>query len=266
MHLLIINLNPTAPNDHIITLFHQNYKNMKKYVLSTALFLFSLSQLSAQNSSIPRLGADAPSFTAMSTNGVIEFPADYGDSWKIIFSHPKDFTPVCSSEMIELAYSQESFDALGVKLLVLSTDLLEQHNSWKAALEEVHYKDRDPVKIDFPLIADSDLRVSHQYGMIHSAESISQNIRGIYIIDPDNKIKSIFFYPNEVGRNVEELKRTVIALQTTYNNDNVVTPANWQLGDDMIVPALSKLDKENLGNPDSDYYQYSWFMTFKKLN
>ena len=239
---------------------------MKNYLLTSVLCLLTLSQLSAKDPSIPQLGTDAPSFTAMSTNGKINFPADYGKNWKIIFSHPKDFTPVCSSEMIELAHSQESFANLGVKLVVLSTDILEQHNSWKAALEEVNYKDRGPVKIDFPLIADHDLKVSNLYGMIHSEESISQNIRGVFIIDPDNKIRSIFFYPNEVGRNVEELKRTIIALQTTSNTNNIVTPANWQSGDDVFVPVLSKSDKDNLGKSDSDYYQYSWFMTTRKLN
>ena len=238
---------------------------MKKLFLSTALFFFLVGQMSAQDIAVPLLGADAPSFTAMSTNGKINFPADYGKNWKIMFSHPKDFTPVCSSEMLELAYSQESFAELGVKLVVLSTDILEQHKTWKAALEEIHYKDRDPVKINFPLIADNDLKVSKLYGMIHSPESVSQNIRGVYFISPDNKIKAILFYPNEVGRNIEEMKRTVIALQTSYNTENLVTPANWNLGDDVLIPVLSQSDKEKVGNPDSEYYQYSWFMTFKQL-
>ena len=238
---------------------------MKKYLLATALFFFSLSQLAAQEISIPALGDRAPSFTAMSTNGNINFPEDYGANWKIMFSHPKDFTPVCSSEMLELAYAQESFAQMGVKLLVLSTDVLEQHNSWKAALEEIHYKDRDPVKIDFPLIADNELAVSNLYGMVHTAESISQNIRGVYIINPDNIIKAIMFYPNEVGRDIDELKRTLSALQTNYHNNTVVTPANWKLGDDVIVPYLSQTDKESLKTTNSDLYQLSWFLTFRKL-
>lgn len=133
------------------------------------------------------------------------FPSDYGKSWKILFSHPKDFTPVCSSEILELAYAQESFDKLGAQLVVLSTDILEQHNSWKASLEQLHYKDREPVKIEFPLISDNDLVVSNQYGMIHNAESAKKNIRGVYFIDPDNEIRAIYFYPNEVGRNVDEV-------------------------------------------------------------
>ena len=238
---------------------------MTKYFLASALVFFTLNQVSAQETAIPLLGSSAPSFTAISTNGKINFPADYGNSWKIMFSHPKDFTPVCSSEMLELAYAQESFDEMGVKLLVLSTDILEQHNSWKASLEEITYKDRDPVKIEFPLVADNDLKVSNLYGMIHSPESISENIRGVYIINPDNMIKAIMFYPNEVGRDIEELKRAVMALQTNYHDNTVVTPANWHLGDDVIVPYLSQTDKESLKTPDSDLYQLSWFLTFRKL-
>jgi peroxiredoxin (alkyl hydroperoxide reductase subunit C) len=237
---------------------------MKKYLFATAFVIFTLSQLSAQDVLVPMIGSKAPSFTANSTNGKINFPADYGKNWKILFSHPKDFTPVCSSEMLELAYDQKSFDELGVKLAVLSTDILEQHNSWKSALEEIHYKDRDPVKINFPLIADNDLTVSKLYGMIQSPESISKNIRGVYFIDPDNNIRAIMFYPNEVGRNIEELKRTVIALQSNYAHRDTVTPANWQKGDDVIIPVLSQSDKDNLDSPDSDYYQMSWFLTFKK--
>ena len=153
---------------------------------------------------------------------------------------------------------------MGVKVVVLSTDILEQHNSWKSALEEISYKDRDPVKINFPIVADSDLKVSTLYGMIHSPASVSQNIRGIYIINPDNVIKAILFYPNEVGRDIDELKRAVSALQTNYADKSVVTPANWQIGDDVIVPVLSQAEKSNLNSSDSDYYQLSWFMTFKK--
>jgi len=213
---------------------------MKKYMLSAFAVIFCLSQVTAQKTSIPLIGSKAPSFTANSTNGKITFPGDYGNSWKIMFSHPKDFTPVCSSEILELAYAQKSFEDMGVKLLVLSTDLLEQHNSWKAALEEIPYKDRDPVSINFPLVADNELKVSTLYGMIHSQASVSQNIRGVYIISPDNIVRAIMFYPNEVGRNIEELKRTVTALQTNYADKSVVTPANWQMGDDVLAPVLTQ--------------------------
>jgi len=238
---------------------------MRKLALFTTVIIFFLVQVKSQEVNIPQIGVKAPSFSAESTNGKIKFPSDFGQNWKILLSHPKDFTPVCSSEILELAYAQESFSELGTKLMVVSTDVLEQHKSWKAALEEINYQGRDPVKIEFPLIADNDLKVANLYGMIHSASSISQNIRGVYFIDPDNTVRAIMFYPNEVGRNVDELKRTLVALQTTYAQKNLVTPANWQLGNDMIVPVLSEAEKSSIGTPNSDFYQYSWFLTFKKF-
>ena len=236
---------------------------MKKVFLLSVLSLFTVTQIWAQTASVPEIGSQAPSFSAMSTNGMINFPEDFGDSWKILFAHPKDFTPVCSSEILELAYSQEDFTEMGVKVAVLSTDNIEQHNSWKAALEQISYKDRNPIKINFPIIEDNDMKVSKQYGMIHSATSNSKNIRGVYFINPDNQVKAIYFYPNEVGRDLDELKRTLTALQTTYNNENLVTPANWIKGDDVIVPVLTQAEKDNLGKLGSEYYEVSWFMIFK---
>lgn len=237
---------------------------MKRYILTIIAAVFFMSQLSAQKSSIPTIGSKAPSFTAPSTNGKINFPQDFGSSWKVLFAHPKDFTPVCSSEILELAYAKDEFAEMDVEFVVLSTDILEQHHSWKAALEEIHYKDRDPVQIDFPLVADNELEVSSLYGMIHSSADVKENVRGVYIISPDNVVRSIMFYPNEVGRSVEELKRTVTALQSTYADNNLLTPANWKYGDDMLVPVLSQEDKSALNNKNSEFYQESWFMTFKK--
>ena len=150
--------------------------------------------------------------------------------------------------------------------MVVSTDILAQHESWKASLEEIHYQGREPVSIEFPLVADNDLKVSTRYGMIHSAESASQNVRGVYFIDPENTVRAIFFYPNEVGRNVDEIQRTLVSLQNHYDNKSQVTPANWQSGEDVLIPVPSKEVKESIGKPDSDYYQAAWFMTFLKSN
>lgn len=241
---------------------------MKKLHLISALFLLSVIHIGAQsnrnNNSIPLIGVTAPSFTAESTNGTINFPEDFGKNWKILFSHPKNFTPVCSSELLELAYEQEDFNELGAKLVVVSTDDLQHHKSWKTALEEVKYKERSPVKIEFPLVDDHTYKVSDLYGMIHSAVSIGENIRGVFFIDPDNKVRAIYYYPNEVGRNIDELKRTLIALQTTYNDKNVVTPANWLPGDDVMVPVITSEQRKNVGQAGSPFYQYSWFMTYLK--
>jgi len=238
---------------------------MKKSIFVVTIMLVTASLVWAnenRNNTIPLIGVEAPSFTAESTHGRINFPSDFGTDWKILFSHPKDFTPVCSSELLELAYEQDSFERLGAKFIVISTDRLEQHNSWKMALEDVNYKDRGQMKIQFPLVDDNSYKVSNLYGMIHTEESIGENIRGVFFIDPDNKIRAIYYYPNEVGRDINELKRTLIALQTTRNNKNVVTPANWKPGDDLMVPVITSEDRENIGNPGSPFYQLTWFMTF----
>jgi len=237
---------------------------MKKTILIIITAGLSLLQINGQDVSIPQIGVKAPSFSAESTEGFINFPSDFGNKWKILISHPKDFTPVCSSEILELAHEQKSFEELGAQLVIVSTDVLQLHHSWKEALEEVDYPGRESVEIKFPLVADDEYRVSKLYGMIHSAESMSQNIRGVYFIDPENTIRSIQFYPNEVGRSVDELKRTLQALQQTYAEDNVVTPVNWQPGDDVIVPVLTEEEKQKLGVPGSDYYQLAWFLTFRK--
>jgi peroxiredoxin 2/4 len=213
---------------------------------------------------VPLIGVQAPAFIAETTEGRINFPEDFGEAWKILFSHPKDFTPVCSSELLELAYEQESFNELDARLIVVSTDRLEQHIHWKGALEEIHYKDRDPVTISFPMVDDHDYTVAQRYGMIHSNTEIGHNIRGVFIIDPENRVRSINYYPNEVGRNIDELKRTLMALQETYNDRNILTPANWKPGDDVLVPVVSAEELESMGEPGSTLYQYSWFMTFRK--
>jgi len=237
---------------------------MKKLVLFAIASVFFTMQMNAQDVTIPQIGVQAPSFTAMSTEGMINFPSDYGKNWKILMAHPKDFTPVCSSELLELAQEQESFEKLGAQLVIMSTDILNQHKNWKASLEEVSYKGKDPVEINFPLVSDNNHEVSRLYGMIHSVEHAHENIRGVYFVDPDNTIRSMQFYPNEVGRSVNEIKRTLLALQKTHNHDNLVTPADWQPGDDVIVPVLTAEEKEKIGTPGSDYYQLAWFLTFMK--
>lgn len=238
---------------------------MKKIItLAIALALVTLTVNAQEKINVPQIGIEAPSFKAQSTNGTINFPKDMGNSWKILFSHPKDFTPVCSSEILELAFAQQDFKKLNTSLVVVSTDILEQHKSWKAALEEIDFHGRGKAKINFPIVADDSHEVVTLYGMVHSDGNLSHNIRGVYFIDPQNKVRAIQFYPNEVGRNTEELKRTLMALQKTDSQKNLVTPANWNPGDDVIVPVLSANEKAKIGSPDSDYYQLAWFLTYKK--
>jgi len=234
---------------------------MKSRIIITIVLFFSVTQIWSQEkntSRIPLIGEDAPSFTAQSTTGQITFPDDFGSKWKILFSHPADFTPVCSSEILELAQMQNDFDKLGVKIAVISTDTLYKHVSWKESLETLKYKDREPVKINFPLIDDNTWAASKQYGMLHATSSTSKDVRGVFIIDPKNKVRAICFYPMEVGRDMNEVKRTVIALQTT-SKEKVATPANWKPGDDVIVP-LARISQVT-----ENTYNVSWYMKFVKL-
>jgi peroxiredoxin (alkyl hydroperoxide reductase subunit C) len=220
-------------------------------------------QGNGRNFRIPLLGEKAPSFTAETTKGVLNFPSDYGKNWKILFSHPQDFTPVCSSEMLDLAYYQKEFDKLGVKLVVVSTDELSTHKDWVNALEAISYKDRQPVKLAFPIVDDHAQVVSQKYGMIHAASATTKDVRGVFIIDPDNVVRAITFYPLNVGRNANEIIRTVEALQATANGE-FAAPADWQKGQDLLVPAHPKSDSMNPEALPPDYYKVAWFMIYKK--
>jgi peroxiredoxin 2/4 len=236
---------------------------MKKSILVFAILIFSLnglwSQKSKPESSIPLIGSDAPSFTAQSTNGQISFPGDYTGKWKILFSHPRDYTPVCSSEILELAQKQGDFDKLGVKIVVLSTDTLYQHYNWKKTLDTLKYKNRTPEVIHFPLVDDNTKYVSKLYGMLHNPTSTTRDVRGVFIIDSKDKVRAIFFYPSEVGRNLDEIERTVIALQTA-DKEHVLTPANWRPGDDVLLPYV-----DNKAGKDPKVYQIAPFMIAKKM-
>ena len=218
-----------------------------------------------RNFRIPLIGEKAPSFKAESTNGVLNFPGDFGKSWKILFSHPADFTPVCSSEILELANLQSDFEKMGVKVAVVSTDLLDTHYQWKKAMEELSYKDRQPTKISFPLVGDASLAISKQYGMIHSESNTTKSVRGVFVIDPDNVIQAIYFYPMNVGRNTDELVRMVTALKTV-STDKVMTPANWKAGNDVLIPFPPKADPASPNATPDGYYNLAWFMWFKKAN
>lgn len=226
------------------------------------------SQTEKKVQDLPQLGEKAPKFVANSTHGEISFPKDFKKNWKILFSHPQDFTPVCTSELLELAQCKYKFDNLGVKIAVISTDELEHHKLWVKSMEELTYKGKSHSKIDFPLIADPKGMASMEYGMIHPKANSTKNVRGVFIIDPANKIRSIMYYPMAVGRNMDEIERTVLALQK-YDRENVLTPANWNPGDDVIVPYLTytpELDVEKAKNADPSAYAVSWYLHMKKDN
>ena len=240
---------------------------MKKLVIIFVILILSTEVLLSQKREtqrIPLIGSTAPSFKSPSTNGMISFPGDFGKKWKILFAHPRDFTPVCSSEILELAYRQDEFKNLGTQIVILSVDKMVSHMSWKADLEDISYRGRNKVKIDFPFVVDSSSVIADSYGMLDSKSNPGQSVRGVFFVDPENKIRAFYFYPNEVGRNIDEVIRTLKALQTNYSEPDIVLPANWQPGDDVMIPFLSKEDKEKLKKSDSGIYYINWYMIYKK--
>jgi peroxiredoxin 2/4 len=250
---------------------------MKKYLLfvTATILVFQLQAQDASKQSsqpvtkedrnfrIPLIGENAPSFTAESTNGTINFPVDFGRKWKILFSHPQDFTPVCSTEILELANLQNEFDKLGAKIIVVSTDALETHEQWKKSLESLKLNDNESLKIKFPLVDDDNLVISKKYGMIHPASNTTKAVRGVFIIDPDNIIQAIYFYPRSVGRNTDELLRMVTALETTASG-KVYTPVNWKAGNDLLVPIPPASDATGKAYVPDGFYSPIWYLWYKK--
>jgi alkyl hydroperoxide reductase subunit AhpC len=184
-----------------------------------------------------RLGDTAPDFTAQTTEGPLKFHDWIGDSWAVLFSHPKDFTPVCTTELGECARLKPEFDRRNVKVIGLSVDPADSHEKWAADIEETQ-----GTALNFPLIADSDRKVSDLYDMIHPNASDTFTVRSVYVIGPDKKVKLMITYPASTGRNFDEILRVIDSLQLTANY-SVATPVNWKDGDDVIiVPSMSDED------------------------
>lgn len=176
------------------------------------------------------LGDTAPDFEIETTEGAIKFHDWIGDSWCFFFSHPADFTPVCTTEMGRTAQLADEFDARNTKRLGLSTDTVEEHVKW---IEDVN--DTQHTSLDFPIVADADLRIAKLYEMIHPEESDTAAVRSVFIIDPDKKIRLTMTYPMAVGRNFDEILRVIDALQVGDAN-GVATPADWTKGENVIIP------------------------------
>jgi alkyl hydroperoxide reductase subunit AhpC len=191
-----------------------------------------------------RLGDKAPDFSQESTAGTINFHEWSGDSWCILFSHPKDFTPVCTTELGFVSKLKSEFESRNCKVIGLSVDGLSDHEGWSADIEETQ-----GVALNFPLIADPDRTVSNLYDMIHPNANDTLTVRSVFIIDPNKKVRLIITYPASTGRNFEEVLRVLDSLQLT-DKHKVATPVNWKNGDDVIiVPALSNEDaKERFPN------------------
>jgi peroxiredoxin (alkyl hydroperoxide reductase subunit C) len=216
---------------------------------------------------LPRIGDHAPEFKAMTTQGEINFPSDYKGQWTILFSHPADFTPVCTSEFMTFAVMHEQFKKANCELIGLSIDGLYSHIAWLRTIKEkIEYKGMKDVEVLFPLIEDISMNVAKKYGMIQPGESSTQAVRAVFFIDPKGIIRTLMYYPLSTGRNFQEIYRTLIALQTT-DAFNVATPADWNPGDDVIVsPAGScGVAKERMEN-ESELDCKDWFFCTKKID
>ena len=214
---------------------------------------------------LPLIGDKAPAFQALTTNGTVNFPEDYKGSWVLFFSHPSDFTPVCTTEFMTLSSMKEEFKAMNVSLLGLSVDSLYSHIAWIRKIEELQWKDMKNVKIDFPVIADLNTKVSTLYGMLQPNVSSTQAVRAVFVIDPEGIIRSITYYPLTTGRNFHEIKRMIQALQKSDETHNS-TPANWQPGDDLIIstPITVEAAAAGMASTCENEYALDWFLRFKK--
>ncbi len=211
---------------------------------------------------IPRINDPAPEFEAVSTHGVIHL-SDYtkAGKWVLLFSHPADFTPVCSTELVDLARHNPDFEAANTQLIGVSVDSIYSHIAWTRSLEE-----KLGQEIPYPIIADLDTRVAQLYGMIHPGASATATVRAVFVIDPRQVIRALVYYPMQAGRNIDELLRLVIALQTVDAN-GIATPANWRPGDDVIVPAPATVQaaKVRAGGTEG-YDMVDWYLSTKKLS
>lgn len=221
-----------------------------------------------QVNAMPRIGDQAPSFTAVTTQGTINFPGDFAGKWKILFSHPADFTPVCTSEFMTFGKMASEFESLNCQLIGLSVDGLYSHIAWLRTIKEkIEYKGMKDVEITFPLIEDITMNVAKLYGMIQPGESQTSAVRAVFFIDPKDKIRAILYYPLALGRNFDEIKRVLIGLQTA-DNFSVALPADWRPGDEVIVPTAGScgVAKSRMNGEEGEMKCYDWFFCTKELS
>lgn len=210
------------------------------------------------NGRIPRLGDIAPDFKANTTLGEITFSEWQKDNWVVLFSHPADFTPVCSTELTEFARRIAEFDKRKAKLIGISIDSIHSHLAWTQNLEKILN-----VKIPYPLIADLNTVVAQKFGMIHPGESETVTVRALFVIDPNRKIRAVIYYPLNVGRSVDEVLRLVDGLQTV-DKHAVAVPVNWKPGDKVIVPA-PKTENDVQDRLKGNYEKIDFYLCKKEL-
>ena len=218
-----------------------------------------------ENARMPLIGEKAPSFVAETTQGEIRFPDDYKGTWVVFFSHPADFTPVCTTEFMTFAAMQPEFEALNCKLIGLSIDSTYSHIAWLRTIKEkICFNDMRDIEVTFPVISDLTMEVSKAFGMLQPAASHTQAVRAVFIIDPESTVRAILYYPLSNGRNMDEVKRLLVAMQTS-DKHGVATPANWKPGDDVIVPPAGSCGtaKDRVEKPDPDTKVLDWFMVLK---
>jgi peroxiredoxin (alkyl hydroperoxide reductase subunit C) len=210
-----------------------------------------------QTRPMPRIGELAPAFEAATTQGALKLE-DFKGSWLILFSHPADFTPVCTTEFMAFAKIYPELQKRGVELLGLSVDSVSSHIAWVRNVEE-----KAGVKIPFPIVADLNKEVSLAYGMIHPGDSKTETVRCVFIIDPNQKVRTILYYPLSTGRNMDEIVRIIDALQTV-DKHGVATPADWRPGDEVVVPPpnTQEMAEERL---KQGYKCVDWYLCKKKL-
>lgn len=208
---------------------------------------------------MPLIGDKAPDFTAVTTTGKMKFSDYEPGKWKILFSHPADFTPVCTTEMTGFAENQSVFDDLNTALIGLSIDSIHSHLAWVDNVRE-----KTGVYFQFPIIADLDMKVSKIYGMLQPSESETAAVRAVFFIDPEHKIRLIMYYPLNVGRNMDEIIRALKALQFSDAN-KVAMPLNWQPGDKVIVPAPKTLAELDARLADTSLEKVDFYLAKKQL-
>jgi len=218
--------------------------------------------------SMPRIGDKAPDFKAVTTQGEMNFPGDYKGSWVILFSHPADFTPVCTSEFMTFATLEKKFNQANCKLVGLSVDGLYSHIAWLRTIKDkIEYKGMKDVEVTFPLIEDITMEVATKYGMMMPGESSTKAVRAVFVIDPVGVIRTIIYYPLSLGRNFDELYRVVLALQTA-DIFKVATPADWRPGDDVIISPAGNCGtaKDRMDGKEEGLDCKDWFFCTKKLD
>jgi peroxiredoxin (alkyl hydroperoxide reductase subunit C) len=219
-----------------------------------------------ENVCMPLIGDKAPSFKAETTAGEMNFPEDYQGKWVILFSHPADFTPVCTTEFMTFCKMEKEFEELNTKLIGLSIDSIYAHIAWlKTIKEKIKYRGMEEMEITFPVIADLTMDVAKKFGMVQPNASNTQAVRAVFIMDPEAVVRAILYYPLSNGRNMDEIKRLLLAMQKS-DKENIATPANWQPGDDVIIPPPGSCGtaKERMENLGDDTYCLDWFMCLRK--